>query len=81
MSANFLTDAPCCRPTVVQGDSIPYSMLQMNVVWTEFICILYINSSNGIKCGIIAYNDKHVHHSKHINAHSYASGRHAVNYN
>lgn len=58
MSANFLADAPCCRPTVVQGDGIPYSMLQMNVVRTEFICTLPVAySSNGIKCGTIAYND------------------------
>lgn len=69
MSANFLTDAPCCKPTVVQGDDFPCSMLQINVVRAEFTCTPPVgNFSSGIKCAIIVYNDKHVHHSKHLNA-------------
>lgn len=61
VSANVLTDAPCCRPTVVQGDDSPCSVLQINVFWTEFTCTLPVNNcSSGINCGIIAYSDKDV---------------------
>lgn len=83
MSANFLTDAPCCKPTVVQGDDFPCSMLKINVVRPEFTCTPPVgNFSSGIKCAIIVYKDKHVHHSKYLNAlyHSCTNEGRTVNY-